>query len=98
MDEELKSKIRILPPGDGLYAGVEQGVAEIGFAPVSEILARKNSLELVGPVPADIQSYNRFAAGVLVVSKEPTAAAALLRFLTSAPIAPVLQRNGLEAR
>lgn len=98
MDEELKPKIRALTPGDGLYAGVEKGVAEIGFAPVSEILARKDTLELVGPVPADMQSYNLFAAGVLVVSKEPSAAAALLRFLTSAPVAPVLQQNGLEAR
>jgi molybdate transport system substrate-binding protein len=98
MDDELKPKIRVLPLGSGLYGGIEKGVAELGFAPVSEILARKNTLELVGPVPADMQMYNRFAAGVLVSAKEPAAAASLIRYLTAAEIAPVLQRNGLEAK
>ncbi len=98
MDDELKPKIRALPPGGGLYAGIEKGVAEIGFAPVSEILARKNTLDLVGPVPANMQSYNRFAAGIFTTSTEPVAAANLIRFLTSELITPVLKRNGLEAR
>ena len=98
MENELKVKIRALPPGAGLYAGVENGVAEIGFAPISEILARKSTLDLVGPVPAEMQNYNRFAGGVLVVSKEPDAAVSLISFLTSPKIAPILERNGLEAK
>ncbi len=70
IEDELKSKIRATPPGDGLYAGVEQGVVEIGFAPFSETLARKSPLELVGPIPAAIQSCNWFAGGALTESKE----------------------------
>ena len=98
IEDELKPKIRALPPGDGLYAGVEQGAAEIGFAPISEILARKNTLEVVGPIPSSIQSYNRFAGGILTASKEQTASTALLSFMRSAQVAPILRRNGLEAR
>lgn len=98
MEDELKTKIRALPPGSGLYAGVEKGVAEIGFAPISEIMARSSSLDLVGPLPADIQSYNQFAAGVLAASRQPELADSLIRFLMSPDITPVLKRNGLEAK
>ena len=98
MDDELKLKIRTLPPGAEMYAGVEKGIAEVGFAPIAEILARKSTLDLAGPVPKEMQRYNQFAAGILVLSKEPTAAESLIRFLSSAQIEPVLQRNGLETK
>ncbi|MFN3889730.1 MAG: molybdate ABC transporter substrate-binding protein [Beijerinckiaceae bacterium] len=98
MINELSSKIRALPPGDGLYAGVETGEAEIGFAPISEILARRGTLDLIGPAPSAIQNYNRFAAGVLTSSREPEAATALITFLSSARIDEVLRKNGLEPR
>lgn len=41
MMDELAPKIRALPPGSGLYAGVEKGTAELGFAPISDLLTRR---------------------------------------------------------
>ena len=91
MMDELAPKIRALPPGSGLYAAIENGTAEIGFSPVSEILARQKTLDYVGPVPAAMQNYNRFAGGVLTASKQPEAAAKLIEFLASDPIADALR-------
>ena len=98
MMDELAPKIRALPPGSGLYAGVETGIAELGFAPISEILARQKTLEYVGPVPAAMQNYNRFAGGVLTASKQPEAARKLIEFLASDRTADALRRHGLEPK
>lgn len=98
MMDELAPKIRALPPGNGLYAGIENGTVEIGFSPVSEILARQKTLDYVGPAPAAIQNYNRFAGGVLAASKQPEAAAKLIEFLASDRIADALRKHGLEPR
>lgn len=96
--DEIAPKIRALPPGNGLYAGIEKGVAELGFAPISEIMARPKTLDYVGPVPAAMQNYNSFAGGVLATSKQPEAAAKLIEYLASDRIAGALKTHGLERR
>ena len=53
-------------------------------------------IEVVGPLPCEIQTVATFSGGLLTHSAHPDDAAALLRFLGSPAIAPVLQRTGLE--
>jgi molybdate transport system substrate-binding protein len=71
--------------------------ADLGIAQPTEIFITP-SFELVDLIPEDLQDYNRFswAAGVASNAKEPAAAAALVRFLTSSKAALVMKKRGME--
>jgi len=71
--------------------------ADLAIAQPTEILITP-SFELVDLVPEDLQDYNRFswATGVASNAKQPAAAAALVRFLTSSKAALVMKRKGME--
>jgi len=56
--------------------------------------AAYSTIELAGPLPADIQVYTVFGGGIAPAS--PGAAAALVQFLTSPAATSVLKANGLE--
>ena len=53
-------------------------------------------IQVVGPLPADIQTIAIFAAGQLTHAPQPQQASKLLAFLASAAIAPLLLRSGLQ--
>jgi molybdate transport system substrate-binding protein len=91
--DELKSKITLLTTG--APEGVAKGVVEIGLGPMSEVLAEPGA-ELAGPLPADIQSYLVFTAGVSAASKDAEAANALIKFLAAPAAASVLKAKGME--
>ena len=50
--------------------------------------------ELVGPLPAAINSIIMFTAGVSAASPNQEAARALIKLLKSPEAKPVIQRNG----
>ena len=56
------------------------GEAEVGIHQISEILAVKG-VELVGPLPPDIQNYTVYAAGIGASAKDDAAAKALIAML-----------------
>src|SRR5258706_541124 len=74
---------------------VAKGEAEIGLTQIAEILPFPGA-ELAGPLPAEIQLYTVFAAGVGADAKEAEAAKAFLKFLTAPAAAPVIAAKGLE--
>jgi molybdate transport system substrate-binding protein len=53
-------------------------------------------VELVGPLPAEIQNYTVFTAGILTSSKEQDAGQALIQFLTSPAAAAVWKVKGYD--
>ena len=53
-------------------------------------------MELVGPFPPELQSYNVFIAGVGTVAEQPEGAKALIKFLTTPAAAAVIKAKGLE--
>jgi molybdate transport system substrate-binding protein len=93
---DVKSKViltsQAAPTSSGLVA---KGDAEIGLTQISEILAEPG-LELIGPLPSDVQNYTIFAAVIPPNAKEPAAAKAFIDFLTSPHAASVLKSKGLE--
>lgn len=91
--DALKSKIKLLKTG--APEGVTSGEVEIGLGPVSEFLPVQG-VALAGPLPADIQSYLVFTAGVAAASKSADAAKAYIEFLTSPAATPVLRSKGME--
>jgi molybdate transport system substrate-binding protein len=79
-------------PSGGVVA---RGDAEIAFQQISELLPVPG-IELVGPLPPDIQEITIFAAGLHAHAKSPDAAKALVKFLTSPVAAPVIRSKGME--
>ena len=53
-------------------------------------------VEIVGPIPEDLQTKIGFAAGLSASTKQPDAAKALIRFLSAPSAAATLKRNGVE--
>jgi molybdate transport system substrate-binding protein len=74
---------------------VARGEAEIGFQQVSELLPIPG-IDYVGPLPSEVQRITVFAAGVAVDARSPEAAQALIAFLTSPAVEPVILRSGLS--
>lgn len=74
---------------------VARGEAEIGFQQISELLPVQG-IDLVGPLPPELQKITVFSAGVAVGAKDPSAAKALLEFLASPAAIPAIKKSGLE--
>jgi len=78
-----------------LFELVANGDADIGLAMISEIL-QAPGVELVGPVPPEIQNFTVFTAVIPANAEEPAAAKALIDFLVSPRATPILKSKGLE--
>ena len=76
---------------------VAAGKAEIVITLIPEIKFFKG-VELAGPIPAELQSYISFAAGVATNSHNADAAKALIKFITSPAAAQTLKAKGVEPR
>ena len=90
---EVKLKTKLVKPGVEALEPVAKGDAEIGLGLT---IAAIPGVELVGPLPAEIQSYTEFAAGLLVASKEAEAGKALIALLTSPAGQSILRSKGFE--
>jgi molybdate transport system substrate-binding protein len=60
-------------------------------------ILRRPGIDLVGPLPAEVQSHSLFVAGVGAATKEKAAATALVTFLTSRAAVAVFRKHGVEA-
>lgn len=92
---DMKPKTKLLPPGGPVIEAAARGDVEIAFS-VSSDIATTPGVDLVGPLPAEIQSYTRYAAGVVATSKELEAAKALIGFLASPAGQAALKAKGFE--
>ena len=92
--DEMAGKARMIP-AEPVGAVVARGDAEIGFQQISELRPIKG-IDLVGPLPPELQQVTVFSAGVLSSSREPEAAGALIRFLASPAAAGVIAETGME--
>jgi molybdate transport system substrate-binding protein len=92
--EEMKGKAKMIP-ATPVGEIVAKGEAEIGFQQMSELMPVQG-IDIVGPLPAEVQKITVFSAGVSTTSKEPDAAKSLIKFLSSPQAAPVLIKSGLE--
>ena len=84
-----------LPSSNPTAKAVANGEAEIGITAISEILPYAGA-QVVGPLPAEIQFYSVSAAVIAADTKDPDAAKAVIKFLTSPPAVAVLKAKGLD--
>lgn len=71
------------------------GEADLAVQQISE-LKQVEAIEVVGPVPHDLQTPAVFSAGRMANAKHAEAADRLLRYLASPEVIPVLRQSGLE--
>jgi molybdate transport system substrate-binding protein len=53
-------------------------------------------IDFIGPLSADVQKITVFAGGIHTGAKEPDAAKALVKFITSPQAVPVIKKKGME--
>lgn len=86
----------VLVPGGLVAQRLLNGEADLAIHQVSEILAVPG-VTLVGPLPAEIQNYTVYAAGLSPQARDAAAAQALLAALAGPGAAAVLKAKGMEA-
>lgn len=92
--DAIKSKVTI-PDTDAVSELVAKGQLELGVVVITQILTTPG-VELVGPLPPDIQFYTTFVAGISTGSKVPDAARDLIKFLKGPTAIPVIKSQGME--
>jgi molybdate transport system substrate-binding protein len=86
-------KTKLTPPSKPLADFVASGGADFGLNQITEIL-QDPRLELVGPLPADIQFYTEYAAGVMTASAHQDVDKALIAFLSTPTASAVMKSKG----
>lgn len=94
--EAIRSRIIVPPPGVPVASLVAEGSAEIGFQQLSELIDRPG-IDVLGLVPAEMQSVTTFSGGIGAACARPDAARALLDFMVSPEVASTKQRYGLAS-
>ena len=83
------------PPGVPVGSLVAQGDADLGFQQLSELLDVPG-IEIVGPLPPEIQAVTVFSAGVCSTSQRPKETQDLIAYLTSPETAELKRKRGME--
>jgi molybdate transport system substrate-binding protein len=91
---EMKPKLRPMKAEDTVEV-VACGDADMVVV-VATRLVDVPGVDVVGPIPAELQTKIGFAAGLAASAKEPDAAKALIRFLTAPSAAATLKAKGVE--
>jgi molybdate transport system substrate-binding protein len=91
---QINARARIIPSGFTAEL-LASGEADLAVQQLSE-LKQIDGVELVGPIPRDLQMPAVFSAGRMAASRNPVQADALLQYLASAEVATVLRDSGLE--
>jgi molybdate transport system substrate-binding protein len=90
--EAMKDKLR--PTGVANVArAVANGEADLAVHVMPGILAERG-VDVIGPLPAEIQSYIDLTAGLSAASREPQAARALIEFMESDAGVRVIKAKG----
>ncbi len=95
ISEQLAPKLNLAASGAQVGEKIVAGEAELGALLVNEIMALKG-VDVVGPLPPELQSYTVFHGGVSAASKNAAAAKALVQFLTTPAAAALFKSKGQE--
>ena len=81
--------------GGAVADHIADGQAEIGIHQISEILPVKGVV-LVGPLPAEIQNFTIYSAGVGTAAKDSATASALVKFLAGPHAVTIIKAKGMQ--
>lgn len=90
-----KLKKRVIVDKGPVAAGVASGEIQIGAQLLCE-LAPVKGIDIVGPLPDEVQKFYAFSAAVMAKAAKPEAARAFLDFLRSEAVRAEMRRNYLQ--
>lgn len=94
--QEIRGRIVVPPPGIPVGSLVASGAVELGFQQLSELMTLPG-IEVIGPLPPEIQTITVFSGGVSSGCDRPELGRALLDYLASPSTAAVKRQFGMEA-
>jgi molybdate transport system substrate-binding protein len=94
--EEMKTRALIPKPGAFVGPLLASGEADLGFQQISELMPVPG-IDIVGPLPPELQKMTVFTAAVCTAAKAAAAASALAAYLAAPAALPVMKKHGLEA-
>jgi molybdate transport system substrate-binding protein len=83
------------PPGVPVGSLVASGQVDLGFQQLSELI-HLPGIDVLGPLPAEIQITTTFSAGIATTATQVNSAQALLAFLASPQTADAKRKQGME--
>jgi molybdate transport system substrate-binding protein len=92
--DQMKDKTKFPPPSGNAANLVVSGEAELAIQQEPEVMAVAG-VDMVGPLPGDLNNITVYAAGVGSGTKEADAAKALIKFLHTPEAAAVFKARGL---
>jgi molybdate transport system substrate-binding protein len=95
--DQLKPKTQLTQGSGAADESVAAGRADLVMTLMSEIVY-VHGIELVAPLPADVQGYVNFAAGVGAKAANAEVSKKALQFLTGPAAAPTYKALGMEPR
>lgn len=95
--QAVKNKLILSPEPGRPQMDVADGKSEVVFSLIPEIKGFPG-VDLVGPVPAEFQSYINFAGGISANAHDAASALELIKFFSSPAVASVLIAKGMEPR
>jgi molybdate transport system substrate-binding protein len=93
--DEIKAKAVLHRDGRAAGKLVAEGKAEIGINLVEELLPN-SEIQVIGPLPGDLQLTLSFAAVILSGTHELDASKALIAFLRTPEMAVLIKNKGME--
>ena len=83
------------PETDNVGELVAMGHAEIGITAISTLMAT-NGIDVVGPIPKELQTYVEFEGAMSATASNPDVAGMLLDFIVINSVAEVVRSKGME--
>lgn len=93
--DQIAPRMVQAPPGVPVGSLVAKGEVALGFQQLAELL-HVPGIQIVGPLPPEIQITTTFSAGIGGHSQQVDAARSLLAYLASPAAAEAKQKQGME--
>jgi molybdate transport system substrate-binding protein len=93
--DQVKLKASIAKANEPVGDKLVRHEADLGFHQLSELIPVKG-IHIVGPLPPELQYITVFSGAIHSAAKEPTAAKALIEFLTAPAAGQSFRTHGLE--
>jgi molybdate transport system substrate-binding protein len=89
------TRVLVAPPGVPVATLVANGEADLGFQQLSELIDQPG-VQIVGPLPPEIQAVTVFSAGIATISRDPEGALGFVAYLASSETGDAKRRYGME--
>jgi molybdate transport system substrate-binding protein len=92
--EQVKAKGKTTPGGAAAEL-IGKGDADMAVQLIPELMA-VSGVDVVGPLPPELQTYIVLTAGIGAHAKDKASAQALIKFLSAPSAVPVIKANGMQ--